>query len=75
MGKYSLVNVSGRMNGKVSGTWLQDVTGSVEEAIERARSTERANGNRIEVAVVDRIEGSTPRYNHLTNLEEIVSGK
>ncbi|MEC4565367.1 hypothetical protein L8C07_05370 [Paenibacillus sp. CMAA1739] len=73
MNKFSLVNVAERKNGRVSGVWLQDVTGTKNEAFKCARDTEKANGNRIEVAVVKRIEGSTPNYDYLTSIKEVVS--
>jgi hypothetical protein len=75
MSKYSLLNVSERGNGLVSGVWLQDFTGTKDEAFKHARGTEKANGNRIEVAVVERIEGSTASYNYLTDVKEVVSDK
>lgn len=75
MNKFSLINVSERKGGLVSGNWIQDVTASKEEAFKRARDTEKANGNRIEVAVVERIGGSTPNYDYMTNIREVVSNK
>lgn len=72
MKKFSLVNISKRENGMVSGVWIQDFTGSKEEVFKLARNTERANGNRIEIAVVERIGGSSPNYDYLTNIKEIV---
>jgi hypothetical protein len=71
MGKYSLLNVFSRENGRVSGVWLQDFTGSLYEALQLARDTEKANSNRIEIAVVERVGGSISDYSLKTNLEEI----
>lgn len=75
MSKFSLINVSKRFNGLVSGVWLQDATGTKDEAFKRARDTEKANGNRIEVAVIEKMGGSTPNYSYLTNVKEVVSNK
>lgn len=72
MNKFSLINVSERKNGLVSGNWIQDVTGTKKEAFIKAKYTEKANSNKIEVAVVARIIGSTPDYDYLTNIKEIV---
>lgn len=73
MKKFSLVNVSERKGELVSGVWIQDFTGSKEGAFRLAKDTEKANGNRIEIAVVERLGGSTPNYNYLTNIREIVN--
>jgi hypothetical protein len=72
MNKFSLINVSERKNGCVSGNWIQDVTGTIEDAFKKAKGTEKANGNRINVAVVERINSSTPNYDYLTNIKEII---
>jgi hypothetical protein len=71
MGKYSLIQVSSRNNGLINGVWLQDCTGSLEEAFQRAKDTEKANSNRIEVAVVESVLGGSPNYSLKTGLEEI----
>jgi hypothetical protein len=72
MNKFSLINVSERKGLIVSGVWMQDFTGSKEEAFKRAESTKKANGNRIDVAVVERVGGSTPNYNYLTNIRVVM---
>lgn len=72
MKKFSLINVSERNNGKASGNWIQDVTGTKEEAFKRARATEKANSNRINVAVVERVNSSTPDYEYVSNVKEII---
>lgn len=51
--KFALINVSCEQNGFVSGSWIQDFTGTLEQAAEYARETEMANSNRITVAVVE----------------------
>lgn len=73
MNKFSLINVSERKNGLVSGNWIQDFTGTKEEAFQRAKDTEKANSYRISVAVVEKVGGSTPSYDYLTNLKEITN--
>jgi len=69
---YSLINVSHERNGLVDGVWLQDCTGvTLEEARKRARDTEKANSNRIVVAVVESLNYSCPGYNHRTGLKRL----
>lgn len=58
--KFSLINVSRISNGLVDGSWIQDHIGTLESAEEAAIATERANINRIKVAVVDEIAGAVP---------------
>lgn len=73
MNKYSLINVSERKNGLVSGVWIQDFTGTKEGVLQMAKNTEKANGNRIDVAVVNCVGGSAPVYDYLTNIKEITN--
>lgn len=61
-GRYSLINVWKEYNGLVDGTWIQNVTGTLEEAIKAARDTEKANSNRITVAVTKSIYSTIPDY-------------
>ena len=68
MAKYSLINVTAHNGKTVSGYWLQDYHGTIGEARRRARLTERANGNKISVAVVDSVNSTTPFF--VTDLEE-----
>lgn len=57
--RYALLNISRvREDGKVDGVWFQSHTGTLESAIQEARATEKANSNRIQVAVVREIAGS-----------------
>ena len=51
--RFTLINVSHEKDGVVDGAWLQDHTGTIETATEEARETERANSNRITVAVIE----------------------
>lgn len=53
---YSLICVYEENNGIVTGAWLQDVTGNLQKAKRFAKETEMANSNRINVAVVERVE-------------------
>lgn len=69
--KFSLLNVWEERGGLVDGTWIQDVTGTLEEAIECARATERANGNRIAVAVVPRTSSTISDYNPQKGLKRL----
>ncbi len=69
--KFSLVQVTKKTNGLVDAVWLQDYTGELEMAIKRARETEEVNGNRIEVAVVEKTNCSCPNYSLLTKLKRL----
>lgn len=55
---YSLINVFRERDGFVDGNWIQDFVGTLEEATQCARDTEKANGGRISVAVVEGIYDS-----------------
>jgi hypothetical protein len=70
---YSLINVSKRYKGRVDGNWMQDKTGTKEEAMQAARDTERANSNRISVAVVEGlgVTGASA-FSYRTGLVEII---
>lgn len=53
---YMLLQISESKNGLVSGTHIQWCCAcTLEEAAKRARETEAANSNRIEVAVVEEL--------------------
>lgn len=69
--RFSLIQIYNEDNGIVDGVWLQDCTGSLETAINKAKETEKANGNKIKVAIVEKINGFTPNYNLLTGLKRI----
>jgi hypothetical protein len=71
MSKYSLINVSSEVNGIVSGVWIQDFMGTLEAAKEWALGTEKANSNKITVAVVDHLPGGSPNYSFRTNLQKL----
>lgn len=68
--KFSLINVEKQNNNTISGTWLQNHVGTLESATEKARKTEKANGNKIIVAVVEELSYS-PDYSLKTNLERL----
>ncbi|MCK2000763.1 hypothetical protein MZM54_05085 [[Brevibacterium] frigoritolerans] len=69
--KFSLIQIYKEKNGLVEGVWLQDYTGELDMAVKKANETEIANGNRIKVAVVEKITGSSPNYCLLTNLKQL----
>lgn len=53
----------------INGNWIQDCTAcELEEAVKRARATEKANGNRIQVAVVDSYLFGVKDYGYKTGL-------
>lgn len=60
--KYSLMTIINESDSLIDGVWMQDHTGTLETAIEKARKTEIANGNRIKVAVVEYLNCPTPNY-------------
>jgi hypothetical protein len=69
---FSLICVSKvNSNGTVDGSWMKDHYGTVESAYKAAKETEAANSNRISVAVVAKLPGSTPNYDPMTNLKII----
>jgi len=70
---FSLIQVTDREDGKIEGIWVQDhVGGTLESATQRAIATEAANGNRFDIAVVERIpfEGG-PYYDKLHGLTRL----
>lgn len=56
---FSLINVCRYTDtefnppGTINGNWIQDHVGTLETAIETAKQTEQANGNKIDVAVCE----------------------
>lgn len=62
--KYSLINVSvlHEEAGTVDGVWLQDHTGTLKTASKVARETEKANSNRIKIAVVESLNYCSPNF-------------
>ena len=57
--RYSLVKVFAEsQDGKVSGTWVEDVDGTIEDALRRAKAVEQASVSSIQVAVVERLGSS-----------------
>ncbi len=69
--KFSLIQIYNETNGYVDGVWIQDFTGNLNEAIKKATNTEKANSNRIKVAIVERVGSSTPNYCLLKNLKQL----
>lgn len=69
--RYSLINVDKEYNGLVDGVWIQDSNGCFEKAVKAARDTERANSNRITVAVVDGLNSYVPNYSIQTGLKRL----
>lgn len=69
--KFSLINVDNETGGLVDGVWMQDHTSTLETAIEKAIRTEKANSNRIKVAVVEKTNSSCPNYSLLTKLKRL----
>ena len=56
MAKFSLINVSSvNENGTINGSLMQGHIGTLETAIQKAKDTNKANGNCLDIAVVDEI--------------------
>ena len=72
--KFSLINVIREYDGMVDGFWLQNHTGTLESATEKARATEQANSNRITVAVVEELS-YTPDHSLRKELKRLDSIK
>ena len=70
--QFSLVAVMAEnSNGIITGVWLQNHVGTLESAARRARATELANGNRIQIAVVEDLNYSSPNYSDRTGLKRL----
>lgn len=69
--RFSLLNIVHDQGTIVNGVWIEDHFGSLESATKRARATERVNGNRISVAVVEAISSVTPNYNMIFNQQRL----
>ena len=68
---YSLINVSRAYGEYVDGVWIQDFFGTLQKAHECARLTEKANSNRITVAVVHKRDSINPDYSLYTGLKRL----
>ena len=69
--RYSLINVSREYDGMVDGVWMQDHFGTIEPATIAARATEKANRNRITVAVVESDGSCTTDYSLKKSLKRL----
>lgn len=58
MTTYSLIIVDNALNGRVSGTWLQDCCRGLPEAVERCKATSESNSGMM-LAVVPQFGGPT----------------
>jgi len=69
---YSLIQEAKEANGFVEGTWIQDCTGTtLDIATKMAKATEKANSNRITVAVVERLGYSMQNYCYRAGLKRL----
>jgi len=69
---YSLIQVYNEVDDNVDGVWIQDCSGTtLEIAVARAKATERANRNRIKVAVVESLGLLCPNYDYRTGLKRL----
>lgn len=69
--KYSLINVEVDKGETVDGYWVQNVIGSLKDAAKIARETEKANGYRIKIAIVNEINSTTPLLEYWRGLKRI----
>jgi len=69
--KFSLIQIYKETNELVDGVWIQDHTGNLDSALKLANDTEKANGNRIKIAIVEQIGSSSSNYNLLTKLKRL----
>lgn len=70
--RYSLINVWHEEDGLVDGNWIQDCSAvPFEVAVKRARETEKANSNRITVAVVEGIDDIPAIFAYKTGLKRL----
>jgi len=71
MAKFTLIQVSStNQNRTINGSILQGHIGTLETATAKARSTEKANSNRIDIAVVDEIY-TTLNWGSFSNLKRL----
>ena len=70
--RFSLINVDQEYDGMVDGVWIQNHTGTLESATQKARETEQANSNRITVAVVEALS-YTPDHSWKKGLKRLDS--
>jgi hypothetical protein len=65
MPQYSLINVTKEIDtNTVEGYWIQDSIGSLEKAIGIAIKTNIANGNKLIIAIVPKVNTTTPLLNY-----------
>lgn len=69
--KFSLINVHEEQDGKIAGSWIQNVIGTIDDARKAAVDVARVNGNKIKVAVVDEIPSSNPMLGYWHNLKAL----
>ena len=69
--RYSLINVYREVSGFVDGVWIVDCTGTIDTASRKSKSIERANGNKIVVAVVESLNYSSPNFCFRTGLKRL----
>jgi len=71
MAKYSLLNVTEQDGGRVSGHWIQDHIGTLESAEELAQETNKVNGGRLDIAVVEQVGTTNPSLRRFGNLPRL----
>lgn len=69
--RYSLINVEVDHGETVDGNWIQDVTGTFEDALQIAQETEKTNSSRIQIAVVEQLNSSVAILGYWKDLIKI----
>jgi hypothetical protein len=71
MSKFSLINISSEKNGYVSGYWIQDHIGNLESANVLVSETNKANNNKLNIAIVEKISSTVPGLSFYTGLKRL----
>lgn len=65
---YSLISVVERNGNKADGYWVQNHSGTLETARQRAKDTEAVNSNKITIVVVPEVPSPVPMLEYWTGL-------
>ena len=68
---FSLINVTSENENGVSGYWLQDKIGTLEEAKQLAQETNFINGGKLDIAVTPAVNSTVPALDFHKNLKRL----
>ena len=71
MSRFSLINVENEEENTVDGSWITDVHGTLDYAIQRAIANNAVNSNRLKIAVVDAVNTTTPQLQNFRFLSPL----